>query len=219
MILVCSLWDREAFAWQGDFYRDMVKSQLGDKTEDNFRLWYTDRALHGDLTKQEDPARTVSYLGVLQQALRDLSLWVEKGVTPPATTNYTVKDGQVLVPPTASERKGIQPVVHLTLNGKKRMDIKAGKKVAFTAVVEVPPHTGKIVSAEWDFEGDGTFDIVEKTIVFDEKDHRATVKAKFKFNKAGTYFPTLRVTSQRAGDAKTPFARIQNLDRVRVVVR
>lgn len=66
MILLCSLWDREAFAWQGDFYREMVKTNLGDKTDENFRLWYTDKALHGDLSKQEFSSRTVSYLGVLQ---------------------------------------------------------------------------------------------------------------------------------------------------------
>ena len=45
---------------------------------------------------------------------------------------------------------------------KKRADIKAGKSVTFTATIEVPPNTGKIVSAEWDFEGTGTFDTKEK---------------------------------------------------------
>ena len=110
---------------QGDFYRDMVKANLGDKTDDNFRLWYTDRALHGDLSKQEYPTRTVSYLGVLQQALRDLSAWVEKGVTPPLSTNYKIEDGQVIIPATAAERKGIQPVVNLTINGKKKSRYKS----------------------------------------------------------------------------------------------
>lgn len=219
MILLCSLWDREAFAWQGDFYRDMVKANLGDKTDDNFRLWYTNRALHGDLSKQEDPTRTVSYLGVLQQALRDLSAWCEKGITPPASTQYKIEDGQVIVPPTAAERKGIQPIVNLTINGKKRMDIKAGTQISFTAIIDIPQNTGKIVSAEWDFEGAGTFPIKQKNIVFDKKTGRATVKTTYKFTKSGTYFPTVRVASQREGDTKTAFARIQNLDRVRVVVK
>lgn len=219
MILLCSLWDREAFAWQGDFYRDMVKANLGEKTDDNFRLWYTDRALHGDLSKQEYPTRTVSYLGVLQQALRDLSAWVEKGVTPPASTNYKIEDGQVIVPPTANERKGIQPIVNLTIKGDKKTAVKAGQSVSFKAVVEVPQNTGKVVSAEWDFEGAGTFPIAEKTIVFDAKTSKANVSTTYTFKKSGTYFPTLRVTSQRDGNSKTPFARIQNLDRIRVVVK
>lgn len=219
MILLCSLWDREAFAWQGDFYRDKVKANLGDKTDDNFRLWYTDRALHGDLSKQEFPTRTVSYLGVLQQALRDLSAWCEKGIEPATSTQYKVEDGQVIVPPIASERKGIQPVVNLTIKGTKKATVKMRQKVEMTAVVEVPPHTGKVVSAEWDFEGAGTFPVKQKDIVFDEKAGRATLKMTHQFSKSGTYFPTLRVASQRDGDGQTPFARIQNLDRVRVVVK
>jgi hypothetical protein len=219
MILLCSLWDREAFAWQGDFYREKVKANLGDKTDDNFRLWYTDKALHGDLSKQEYPTRTVSYLGVLQQALRDLSQWVEKGKEPAASTNYKIEDAQVVLPQTAAERKGIQPVVNLTAKGMKKTTVKMSQKVEMMAVVEVPPHMGKIVSAEWDFEGAGTFPVKQKDIVFDEKTGRATLKMTHQFSKSGTYFPTLRVASQREGDAQTPFARIQNLDRVRVVVK
>ena len=53
--------------------------------------------------------------------------------------------------------------------------------------------------------------------------HRHQVSGKeyttYTFKKAGMYFPTLSVASQRDGDAKTPFARIQNLDRVSVVVK
>jgi hypothetical protein len=45
------------------------------------------------------------------------------------------------------------------------------------------------------------------------------VKATHAFAKPGTYFATLRAISQRQGDAKTPYARIQNLARVRVVVK
>jgi len=33
------------------------------------------------------------------------------------------------------------------------------------------------------------------------------------------YFPVLRATSQREGDFQTPYARVQNLGRVRVVVK
>ena len=38
------------------------------------------------------------------------------------------------------------------------------------------------------------------------------------FTDPGTYFPTLRVASQRERDTSTPFARSLNLSRVRVVV-
>ncbi|HAK79465.1 MAG TPA: hypothetical protein DCM71_21795 [Runella sp.] len=221
MIVLCSLWDREAFAWQGDFYRDKVKANLGDKTDDNFRLWFTDKSLHGDLSKQEYPTRTVSYLGVLQQALRDVSQWAENGIEPPATTNYKIEDGQVIVPTTAAERKGIQPVVQLKVNNAKRADIAKGKSVTFSATIDVPPHTGKIVSAEWDFEDRGTFPIktAPKDFKVSKSEGQVTLTTTYTFSKSGTYFPTLRVASQRQGDAQTPFTRIQNLDRVRVVVK
>ncbi|MBY9004975.1 MAG: hypothetical protein KGD73_13445, partial [Candidatus Lokiarchaeota archaeon] len=44
------------------------------------------------------------------------------------------------------------------------------------------------------------------------------VKTSYAFSKNGTYFPAVRVTSQRQGDSQTPHARIQNIDRVRVIV-
>jgi hypothetical protein len=215
IIVLSSLWDREAFPWQADWYRSKVKEHLGDSTDNYFRLWYTDHALHGDQTKQEDPTHTVSYLGVLQQALLDLSAWVEKGIAPPATTNYKIEDGQVIVPPAADERRGIQPVVTLKANGGEKAEVKVGEPVSFAAELEVPSNTGKLVSAEWDFEGVGTFSTAEKLTPVS----KIKLKTAHIFSKPGTYFTTLRVASQRQGDAKTPYTRIQNLERVRVVVK
>ena len=234
MILLESLMDREAFAWQADWYRSRVKEALGDSTDNNFRLWYTDHALHGDIPIEDDPTRTISYLGILQQALLDLSAWVEKGIAPAATTNYKIVDGQVVIPPTADERKGIQPVVTVKANGGERADVKVGQLVTFTAEVEVPKNMGKVVAAAWHFEGvpdniskrsgwsfdkSGTFPAKATWTPVDKTGSRVTLKTTYTFTKPGTYFPTLRVASQRQSDAKTPFTRIQNLDRVRVVVQ
>lgn len=219
MILLGSLWDHEAYPWQCDWYRDRVKENLGSTTDDNFRLWYTDHAPHGDAATQVEMTHNVSYIGVLQQALRDLSAWVEKGIAPPVTTNYKIEDGQVIVPPTAVERKGIQPVVTLKVNGGVRADVKVGQTVTFTAVVEVPPHSGKIVAANWDFEGLGIYSDAVKFKPVDKTGGHVTLKSTYTFSKPGTYFPALKVASQRQGDEKTPFARILNLDRVRVVVK
>ena len=218
MILIENLWDREAYPWQADWYRSKVQENLGDNLDEHFALWFIDRALHSDLPKQEDPTQTISYLGVLQQALRDLSAWVEEGVTPPANTSYQVVDGQVVVPPTAAERKGIQPVVTLKANGSDRAEVAVGEAVEFTGTIEVPPGTGTVVSAEWDFEGRGDYPVAEK---FDESNSglsQLTLKATCTFLAPGTYFPVLRAAAQRQGDFETPFARIENLERVRVVV-
>jgi hypothetical protein len=234
MILLESLWDREAFPWQADWYRSRVKESLGDSTDNYFRLWYTDRALHGDISIEDDPTRTVSYLGVLQQALLDLNAWVEKGIAPAPTTSYKIVDGQVIVPQAADERKGIQPVVTVKVNGGKRVDVKVGQSVTFTAEVEVPKNMGKVVAAAWHFEGvpddfnkrsgwsfdkSETFPVKGTFTPTDKIGLRVTLKTTYTFSKPGTYFPALRVASQRQGDAKTAFTRIQNLDRVRVVVK
>lgn len=217
MILLGSLLDREAFPWQCDWYRQKVHANLGTEADKNFRLWYTDNALHGDLSSQlDDATHAVSYLGVLQQALLDLSDWVEKGIEPAPSTQYTIDNGQVIKSDMAQERKGIQPIPNLLVNGKKRVDIKQGKTVTFIAHIEIPVNTGKIIAADFDFDGTGQFSTSGKIVV--KNNTTATVTIKHKFDKQGTFFPTVRIASQRQGDAQTPFARIQNLDRVRVVV-
>jgi hypothetical protein len=170
----------------------------------------------------------------LQQALLDLSAWVEKDIAPAATTNYKIEEGQVIVPHMSNERKGIQPVVTLMANGGKRAEINAGESVTFTAEVEVPEKMGKIVAAAWNFEGlskevekrsgwsfenSDEFPVAAKVSSANKSGSKVTIRTTHQFSKPGTYFPTLRVAAQRDGNAKTPFTRIQNLDRVRVVVK
>jgi hypothetical protein len=120
------------------------------------------------------------------------------------------------VPPTAAERKGIQPVATLKANNGERADIAVGETVTFTATVEMPPRAGKVVEAAWDFEGAKTFAVPAQ--LPKSPAARVTLKITHTFNKPGTYFPTLRVVGQRQGDVNTPYARIPNLARVRVVV-
>lgn len=216
MIVVASLMDEDALPWQADWYRTKVLETQGAKINDRFRLWYTDRAMHIDTTEVADKTQVVSYLGVLHQALRDLSAWVEKGTAPPASTNYKIVDGQVAVPATAAERKGIQPVITLLANGTSRAQAKVGEPVEFVARVELPPHSGSVVAAEWDFSGSGDYPV--KAPLKDTRALRLTCKATHRFAKPGTHFVAFRAVSQRDGDAGTPYARIENLARVRVVV-
>ena len=48
---------------------------------------------------------------------------------------------------------------------------------------------------------------------------KVTVTTSYAFSQPGTYFPALRITSQRQGDPNTPHTRILNLARARVIVR
>ncbi len=214
MIVVESLLDREAFPWQADWYRAKVRQHLGEAADDHFRLWFTDNALHGDDTVQESPLHTVSYLGMLHQALRDVSRWVEEGVAPPPGTDYDVADGQIVLPDGASRRRGIQPVVSLTVDGGARADGPAGCELTFRVTAEVPPGTGVIVAVEWDFDGSGRFAEADPV----DAGERVSVERRCSFADSGTHFPAVRVVAERAGDTGSPFARLQNLARVRVVV-
>jgi hypothetical protein len=216
MIVVECLHDGDALPWQADWYRKKVAAVEGSQIDDDYRLWYVDNANHVDPTTETRQTHAVAYSGTVQYALRELSAWVEHDIVPPPTSGYRVQDGQVHVPASAAERKGIQPVVHLEVNGAERAEVSVGEAVTFTATIEVPPAPGKVVSAEWDFEGVGTYpDAVELGEPTSETVH---VTATYAFSSPGTYFPALRVASQREGDPDTPFARSLNLSRVRVTV-
>ena len=47
---------------------------------------------------------------------------------------------------------------------------------------------------------------------------RLEVERRWSSAEVGTHFPVVRVVAQRDGDVTTPYARLQNLARVRVVV-
>jgi hypothetical protein len=119
------------------------------------------------------------------------------------------------VPPTAQARGGIQPVVNLTANGGERADVKVGEIVQLAGRIEVPPGTGVIVSAEWDYDGSGDYPDVENFVGTDEG---VTVRQTHSWDEPGTYFVALRAAAQRADAAGTPFGMARNLGRVRVVV-
>jgi hypothetical protein len=214
MIVVASLLDREALPWQADWYRSKVAEHLGELTDDRFRLWFTDNALHGDDEVQEHPTHSVSYLGALHQALRDLAAWVERDVAPPSTTGYQVVDGQVVVTEGAAGRGGVQPVVSLTADGHDRADVAVGAAVVLQAVVEVPDGVGRVVGVEWDLDGSGRFEVREQVT----PGPQVTVERRHAFAEPGTRFVTVRVAAQRDGDVATTYARVQNLARVRVVI-
>ena len=106
--------------------------------------------------------------------------------------------------------------VTLTVNGVKRAVVPVGRKLRFSGSVEVPPKTGTLVSGAWDFEGQGTF-AVPATLQSGQT-HLA-IQTTHSFSKPGTYFVTLRVETQREGNAKDTLTKVANIDRVRVIVK
>jgi len=216
IITVDSLLDREAVPWQADWYRRRFDANYGADAANRYRIWYTENALHGALQYSEDPTRVINYNPLLEQALRDVAAWAEKGIAPPSNTNYKVIGGQVIPGTTAATRGGVQPVVTLKANGTAKAVVRAGQRVNFVTTIAVPPGTGKVVGAEWDFDGSGTF---AQKAALKAAAQTVTLTASHAFAKPGTYFVAMRAFSHRTGNMTTPYARIPNLGRVRVVVK
>jgi hypothetical protein len=225
MIMLGSVMDVQAYPWSEDWYRKQAQAALGSSFADSYRLWYMDNADHDpngpDATDAANAAdHIVSYLGELQQALLDLDAWVASGIQPPASTSYSIDtDDQVQLPPTASQRNGVQPTVTLSAKGRggpgESIDVATGQPVTFSVKAQVPPGTGQIVHVQWDFRGAGSYPVSSPLT------HTGPVvnlKATYTFTQPGTYFPVVRVASQRDGNSTTPFGLIQNLARVRIVV-
>ena len=215
MILVDNRVDSDALPYHADWYADRVEASLGAAAfRDSFRIYLNDNADH-----QEAPVSgvratyLVTFWGMVEQALLDLSAWVEDGVRPPDSTRYDVVDAQLIVPDNANARRGVQPTVDLTVHGSDTVTIEAGETVRFHAKARVPARAGEVVATAWDFEGDGTY--VENGVARPKQ--TLNVKGSHRFDQPGVYDVALRVTAQRDG-VDTPYAKVQNLDRVRVVV-
>lgn len=213
VLMLSALMDIDAYAWQADWYRSLVQQAKGTDFADNFALWFVDRAHHENPLTPLQRTQVASFSGALQQALRDLATWVETG-RKPSETNYTVTDTQVTVPAEAAARGGVQPVVDLLANGSVRAEVRAGEPVTLAATIAVPPGAGQVVSAEWDLEGTGTFAAAE----IGTPAATVTLTARHAYPAPGTYFAVIRVGAQREGDAATPYARVLNLARARIVV-
>lgn len=214
MLLVQSLMDIDAVPWCADWYRSQVKAALGAGFEDEFALWFIDHTQHDNPQTPLAHAHTVRLSGALQQGLRDLARWTETGVRP-SETRYRVTDSQVEVPARAGERGGVQPVVELLVDGAARAEVAVGQPVAFTATIETPDGAGPVVAAEWDFEGAGTYPVRAELAA---PAPRVSLAATHAFSRPGTYYPVLRAAAQGEGDARSPYARVENIGRARVVV-
>ena len=184
-----------------DRYHRKVRSHLGDKIDDQYRIYFMERGGH---------FRRLSSAGIIARAYEDMLAWVERGVPPQPSTQYTLDAmNQLVLPATAAERKGYQPVVSLTANGAlHRLEVASGQEVAFLVDAEDPD--GKLAIVEMDFQGNGKFD--------DQKEVTgATARARFvhSYDEPGSY-----VAEAWVSDATETYrGSIQNYSSVLVLVR
>ncbi|CVL11604.1 uncharacterized protein FPRN_13969 [Fusarium proliferatum] len=215
MIAMDNLMDVDALPWHADWYKNQVKKAYGDEFDNKFRLHYTENADHqmGPVVDSKS-SRIVDFTGMYEQHLRDLSVWCETGTYPSSSTNYTISNSQVRLPAMALERKGIQPVVSLSVNGSKQVEVKTGTTVTFRVHAEVPPGVGRITSLQYDFEGTANF--VKKS--FREVRQSAGTMVSYTYYRQGTFFPAVRAASQKKGNIDSPYGLALNLGRMKVVV-
>ncbi len=223
MIILESLMDESTFPWQADWYRKTIMKNRGTDGNDIMRLWYMEHCMHTDCEEGNggDHQHIVSYLGALYQALLDLSDWVERDIEPAATSGYSMEGGRVVIAERAKERKGIQPVVALKAGAEAdgRIDVKAGEEVPFAACIELPEGSGDVELVTWDFEAKNRFlseGSIRKTVWREDGTGISIAYTKHIYTRPGTYFPVVKVASNRTlGDR---FTRVWNQARVRVVV-
>lgn len=221
VIALCAMMDESSCPWCGDWYRQTVIEAKG--SDKDFRLYYMDRCMHGDLSTLVS-SRTVNYVGALHQALLDVAAWVERGIEPPETTAYRLRDGQILLPASARERGGIQSVVELLANGSACAHVKVNEPVHFTAKAEVPEGCGSVTRIAYCFSDsaeliDPEAYAEEGAITHSAADGVSDVvrsETTHTYDKPGVYFASACAAASRIpGD---PYTQILNLGRARIIV-
>ncbi|MCU1344491.1 MAG: hypothetical protein JWL70_757 [Acidimicrobiia bacterium] len=214
----------DASLWpaSGMNYRTAVMRSQGEAgMRDRFRQRWIENAEHvppAALPSKAGRATNtwlVDYLPHVEQSLADLVAWVEQGVDP-AETAFDYTDGKVTLPSTAAERGGIQAVVHATVNGARRAEVRTGEPVTLAVEAETPKSGGTIVSVEWDFDGSGTFPFKHPDI--DGTATSVSLSTTHTYDRPGVFFATALVHSHRDGNVNATSRRIPNLCQVRVVV-
>lgn len=216
MIILQNAQDCDASPSSARAYIKSVKEIL-DKTLDKyFRIYWTENARHIQPITPVESTRYIRWGSIVSQAMYDLIKWIEEGISPPPSTNYSFNVHSALqLPIDASKRKGIQPTVQLKVKGKKYMEAKVDQQIKFHGEAEAPPNTGYFIKLEWDFDGTGSFVYHEE---LNGTENKIKTTASHKYAQPGTYFITFRVTLDRNGDKKDIIHHIINQSRVRVDV-
>ncbi|TAP45843.1 hypothetical protein [Arthrobacter sp. S39] len=205
-----NLADANSYPYVAGFYQQQVQKSLGKrKADEMFRVYFQENGGHSN---------TGLVQGIFNQMVLDLVDWAEKGITPKPSSNYTIDTmNQIVQPIGAVDRKGLQPVIHLSANGGERAEAGLLQPVNISATIEMPPTTGKIVQYNWTIERQGVPAINEPATVLASPNEKVTLSRQMTFAIPGEYVISLNTTADRNGTSGTSTP-LQNLDRVRVVV-
>jgi hypothetical protein len=187
-------------------YAEQIQRTLGPKADGMMRFYLHDNGRHA--VGGGEP-------GIFQQSMQDLMAWAEKGIAPPPSTSYTIRNGQVIPATQAADRHGLQPVMSLTANDVARATVGINQPVKLASRVEMPPATGQIVKYNWTIAG-----VNEAATLVDQPQPLINLYRTISFDKPGTYVVRLTVHGQRDGlVAPANQTLLQNFKEVRVVVQ
>jgi hypothetical protein len=153
--------------------------------------------------------------GVFNQALLDLMAWAEKGIAPKPSTQwrFELPLTQVILSPDAAVRKGLQPVVSVTVNGSDHATVGVNKPVKLAARLAMPPTTGRIVQFNWTY-GNATDETVLPRPL-----QTVDVARTLSFTEPGSYIVRITANGQRNGLVDPADQTLsQNYKEVRVTV-
>jgi hypothetical protein len=206
-ILIAAMGDNLSWPIFNASYAEEIQKTLGAAKANNMMRFYLhDNGRH--TTGGGQP-------GIFRQSIIDLIAWVEKGVVPPPSSRYTIKNGQVILEPKAADRHGLQPVMNLTANGGSRATVAVKQPVNLVARLEMPPATGKIVQYNWTVA-----DTAEASTTVARPQPLVNVKHTLTFDKPGTYVVRLTVNGQRDGFVDpADQTLLENFKEIRVVVQ
>jgi len=215
-----NLEDANSHPYVAGFYHQQVQKALGRrKADEMFRVYYQEHAGHSNGFLVE---------GIFNRMLLDLVAWAEQGVEPKPSSQYTIDPmTQIVQPLDAVDRKGLQPVVHLSANSRDRAEVGIGQPVFLSANIQMPPDTGKIFKYNWsvvraDLSAGGGFvsdqpAISEPATVLPVPKEKVVVNRTMTFDVPGEYLVSLNASGDRNGQADTA-TESKNFDQIRVVV-
>ncbi|MFT5481385.1 MAG: hypothetical protein ACI9GW_000026 [Halieaceae bacterium] len=188
-------------------YAERIQKTLGPaRANDMMRFYLHDNGRH---------AKGAGEPGIFQQSMQDLMAWAEKGIAPPHSTSYTLRNGQVVPAAQAADRHGLQPVMNLTANGGARAVVGVNQPVNLAARIEMPPMTGQVVQYNWTVAG-----TADPATVVEKPQPLVNVNRTITFPAPGTYAIRLTVNGQRDGLLNPAnLTLVQNFKEVGVVVQ
>jgi len=198
-------------------YLDLVKKRKGHLLDDYYRFYLVENATHGPPMSVEESFRTVSFSPMIGRALDYLIEWVERNIAPPPSTKAELSsENSLIMPHTAAERRGIQPIItKITADGQTGVaKVPLCKPVKFNGIAEAP--VGNIIKYEWYCQDLRDF---YHEVRLKEPKVKVNTPYTYTFQQPGKYFAVLRVTSDLGGNPNILGGGQRNLARIRVIVK